>query len=41
MRSRYSAREPERACFVTSTIVDWLPVFHTAASCDILVRRRS
>jgi hypothetical protein len=36
MRSRYTAREPERAHFVTSTIVDWLPVFHTAACCDIL-----
>ena len=27
MRSRYSVREKERAHFVTSTIVDWLPLF--------------
>jgi hypothetical protein len=27
MRSRYYARKKERAHFVTSTIVDWLPVF--------------
>ena len=37
MRSRYHAREPDRAYFVTSTIVAWLPVFTTAARCDILV----
>ena len=36
MRSRYTVREPERAHFVTSTIVDWLPVFHSVACCDIL-----
>jgi len=28
--------EPERAHFMTSTIVDWLPVFHTAACGDTL-----
>ena len=37
MRSRYKAREPEGRYFVTSTIVGWLPVFTTAACCDILV----
>jgi putative transposase len=37
MRSRYTVRNPERAHFVTSTIVDWLPVFQTPACCDILV----
>jgi putative transposase len=37
MRSRYSVREPEQAHFVTSTIVNWLPVFQTTACCDILV----
>jgi len=37
MRSRYQVKEPERAHFVTSTIVDWLPVFTTEACCDILV----
>src|SRR4051812_15190829 len=36
MRSRYAVREPERAHFITSTIVDWLPVFTTPACCDIL-----
>ncbi len=36
MRSRYQVRETERAHFVTSTIVAWLPVFHSAACCDIL-----
>jgi putative transposase len=38
MRSRYRIHEPDRAHFVTSTIVEWLPVFTTAACCDILVR---
>jgi hypothetical protein len=36
MRSRYTVRESEQAHFITSTIVDWLPVFQTAACCDIL-----
>ena len=36
MRSRYTVREKERAHFVTSTIVDWLPIFTTQACCDIL-----
>ena len=36
MRSRYRVRESERAHFVTSTIVDWLPVLQTEACCDIL-----
>ncbi len=36
MRSRYTVREPECAHFITSTIVNWLPVFHTAACFDIL-----
>ncbi len=38
MRSRYHAREPDRSYFVTSTIVEWLPVFTTTACCDIVVR---
>ena len=29
MRTRHHAREPERAYFVTSTVVQWLPVFTT------------
>jgi REP element-mobilizing transposase RayT len=37
MRSRYRVHEPERAHFVTSTIVAWLPVFTSAACCEILV----
>jgi len=37
VRSRYRVNDFERAHFVTSTIVGWLPVFTTAACCDILV----
>ena len=29
MRSRYRAQEPDRAYFVTSSVVQWLPVFTT------------
>jgi len=36
MRSRNRVHEPERAHFVTSTIVNWLPVFTSPACCDIL-----
>ena len=38
MRSRYLVLEPWRAHFVTCTIVEWLPVFTSAACCDIVVR---
>ena len=37
MRSRYGVHEHDRAYFVTSTTVAWLPIFTTAARCDILV----
>lgn len=37
MRSRYRVHEPDQAHFITSTIINWLPVFTTAACCDILV----
>jgi REP element-mobilizing transposase RayT len=37
MRSRYLIHHPDRAHFVTSTIVEWLPVFTWPACCDILV----
>lgn len=37
MRSRYRVAEPNRAHFVTATIVEWLPVFTSAACCDIIV----
>src|SRR5450756_2026144 len=37
MRSRYQVHEKHHAHFVTSTIVAWLPVFTTAARCDILI----
>lgn len=37
MRSRYKVQEPNAAHFVTSTILEWLPIFTTAAGCDILV----
>jgi len=36
MRTRYRVNEPDHAHFVTGTIVEWLPVFSTAACCDIL-----
>ena len=38
MRSRDHARESDRGYFITSTIVEWLPVFTSAACCDIVVR---
>jgi hypothetical protein len=38
MRSRYRIHTPEIAHFVNSTIVEWLPIFTSGASCDILVR---
>jgi putative transposase len=38
MRSRYRADNPQAAHFVTGTIIEWLPVFTTAARCDILVQ---
>jgi putative transposase len=37
MRSRYLIYHPDRAHFVTSTIVEWLPIFTSPACCDILV----
>ncbi|HEV7866914.1 MAG TPA: transposase [Chthoniobacteraceae bacterium] len=37
MRSRYRVVEPGAAQFVTSTVVDWLPVFTNAARCQIIV----
>jgi len=38
MRTRYRILEPERPHFVTATIVEWLPVFNSAACCEIIVR---
>jgi putative transposase len=38
MRSRYRIHSPEIAHFVTSTIVEWLPIFTSSAYCDIVVR---
>ncbi len=37
MRSRYLVHDSTLSHFVTTTIVEWLPVFTTAATCDILV----
>jgi REP element-mobilizing transposase RayT len=37
MRSRYRILHPDHAHFVTATVVAWLPVFTTAARCDILI----
>jgi putative transposase len=36
VRSRYVVREEYQAHFVTSTIVDWLPVFTTSSCSDIV-----
>jgi REP element-mobilizing transposase RayT len=38
MRSRYRIHHPDRAHFVTCTIVEWLPVFTSLTCCDILVK---
>jgi putative transposase len=38
MRSRYRIHNEHAAHFITSTIVEWLPVFTTSACCDILVK---
>jgi REP element-mobilizing transposase RayT len=38
MRTRYRINTPQLAHFVTSTVVEWLPIFTTHASCDIIVR---
>jgi putative transposase len=37
MRSRYRVHDDTFAHFVTGTIVEWLPVFTTAALCEVLV----
>ena len=36
MRSRYQVNDSTFPHFVTGTIVEWLPVFTTAALCDVL-----
>ena len=38
IRSRYRINDPEAPHFITSTIVEWLPIFTTSACCDIVVR---
>lgn len=38
MRSRYRVHNTDQAHFVTSTVVGWLPIFTTAARCDLLVQ---
>jgi REP element-mobilizing transposase RayT len=37
MRSRYRILERDHSHFITSTTVAWLPIFTSAARCDILV----
>ena len=37
MRSRYRVHDPHAAHFVTSTIVEWIPLFASSARCDLLV----
>jgi putative transposase len=38
MRSRYRVQADELSHFVTSTTVQWLPVFTNAQRCDVIVR---
>ena len=38
MRTRYQIRDPQGTYFITSTVIEWLPVFTTAACCDILIQ---
>ena len=38
VRSRYRISNPDVAHFITSSIVEWLPVFTTGACCDIIAR---
>jgi len=38
VRSRYRINNETTAHFITSTIVEWLPVFTNASCCDRLVR---
>ena len=38
MRSRYAFNEPHGTYFITSTVVEWLPVLKSAACCDIIVK---
>ncbi|HEY3663144.1 MAG TPA: transposase, partial [Chthoniobacterales bacterium] len=37
MRSRYHVHQHDRAHFVTSTAVAWLPIFTTGTRCDLLL----
>ena len=37
MRSRYRVNEPRFAHFITSSIVEWIPIFSSSGCCDILV----
>lgn len=37
MRSRYFVHEPDRAYFITCTVVEWLPIFTSSTCCDIVV----
>ena len=41
MRSRYRIHEPSQAHFITSTTVQWLPIFTSDKYCDIIVRSLS
>jgi putative transposase len=38
MRSRYRVQEADRAHFITSTVINWIPIFTTPACCEILVQ---
>jgi REP element-mobilizing transposase RayT len=41
MRSRYRINDPAHCYFITATVVNWLPVFTTAARCNIIVNSLS
>ena len=38
MRTRYRIHNENAAHFITSTVVEWLPIFTTQACCDIVVK---
>jgi REP element-mobilizing transposase RayT len=37
MRSRYKVLDQTAPHFITSTVVEWLPVFTSSAYCDVLI----
>ncbi|HVF73047.1 MAG TPA: transposase [Chthoniobacterales bacterium] len=37
MRTRYQVHHPDRAHFITCTVVEWLPIFTSTTCCDVVV----